>query len=83
MVPMINNGASSISGNVTVGGSVTFSCSMGFIINGTATVTCLISESFHHRHLAASQVSQQSELSSVYTFLKFKSGENINLLCIF
>ena len=46
MVPMINNGAPSISGNVTVGGSVTFSCSMGFIINGTATVTCQMGGSF-------------------------------------
>ena len=37
---MISNGMSSTSGNAAVGQQVTFSCSAGFLLNGTATVMC-------------------------------------------
>ena len=39
-IPMISDGDSSPTGNITSGQNVTFSCSMGFSLNGSATVTC-------------------------------------------
>ena len=39
-IPMISNGDSSPTGNITSGQTVTFSCSMGFSLNGSTTVTC-------------------------------------------